>query len=56
MDLVALRTPAAPLARGLYESVYLTATAPDGDRALWLRHTWLKAPGSAPEIASAIVS
>lgn len=48
-DLGALRTPAVPLARGLYESLYLTATAPEGDRALWLRHTWLKAPGRQAE-------
>ena len=38
-DLAELRTPTA---RGpLYESLYLTATSPDGTRALWLRHTWL---------------
>ena len=38
-DLWDLRTPTA---RGpLYESLYLTATSPDGTRALWLRHTWL---------------
>jgi hypothetical protein len=38
-DLGELRTPTA---RGrLYESLYLTATSPDGARALWLRHTWL---------------
>ncbi|MCU1600448.1 MAG: hypothetical protein JWO22_1157 [Frankiales bacterium] len=48
-DLVALRHPAAPLGRGLYESLYLTATSPEGDRALWLRHTWLKAPGKQPQ-------
>lgn len=35
-DLWELRKPA----RG-YESLYLTATSPDGTQALWLRHTWL---------------
>jgi hypothetical protein len=44
-DLAALRTPEVSLADGLYESLYLTATSPEGDRALWLRHTWLKHPG-----------
>lgn len=48
-DLVALRHPGTPLGHGLYESLYLTATSPEGDRALWLRHTWLKAPGQQPE-------
>ncbi|MCU1588298.1 MAG: hypothetical protein JWN31_1791 [Frankiales bacterium] len=48
-DLAQLRTPGVPLARGLYESLYLTATAPEGDRALWLRHTWLKVPGQPAE-------
>ena len=44
-DLAELRTPHAALSRGLYESLYLTATSPEGDRSLWLRHTWLKHPG-----------
>jgi hypothetical protein len=35
-DLWELRKP-----RAGYESLYLTATSPDGTRALWLRHTWL---------------
>ena len=48
-DLAELRTPGVPLARGLYESLYLTATSPEGDRALWLRHTWLKSPGRPAE-------
>ena len=48
-DLAALRTPDVPMARGLYESLYLTATSAEGDRALWLRHTWLKAPGEPAE-------
>lgn len=48
-DLAALRTPDVPRARGLYESLYLTATSPEGDRALWLRHTWLKPPGEPAE-------
>lgn len=48
-DLAALRTPDVPLGRGLYESLYLTATSPGGDQALWLRHTWLKLPGQRAE-------
>jgi hypothetical protein len=48
-DLGALRMPLVPSGKGLYESLYLTATAPDGERALWLRHTWLKEPGQDPE-------
>jgi hypothetical protein len=48
-DLGALRTPLVPVGKGLYESLYLTATDVDGKRALWLRHTWLKRPGQAPE-------
>ena len=48
-DLAALRTPTVSRARGLYESLYLTATSPEGDRALWLRHTWLKRPGQPAE-------
>jgi len=41
--------PMVPPGKGLYESLYLTATAPDGERALWLRHTWLKHPDGVPE-------
>ena len=48
-DLSALRIPSVPLGEGLYESLYLTAIDADGRRALWLRHTWLKHPGEAPE-------
>jgi hypothetical protein len=39
------RAPSARLAKALYESHYLTAADPAGGRALWLRHTALKAPG-----------
>jgi hypothetical protein len=42
------RAPAAPLGAALYESHYLTAVAPGGGRALWLRHTALKRPGDRP--------
>ena len=48
-DLAELRTPSVPPGKGLYESLYLTATDPQGGRALWLRHTWMKHPGAAPE-------
>jgi hypothetical protein len=48
-DLSDLRTPTVPPGKGLYESLYLTATDPKGDRPLWLRHTWLKNPGAAPK-------
>jgi hypothetical protein len=41
--------PSVPRGKGLYESLYLTATAPEGDRALWLRHIWLKRPRDVPE-------
>jgi hypothetical protein len=49
MDLATVRTPTVPLPRGFYESTYLVATDPAGGRALWLRDTWLKAPGAAAE-------
>src|ERR1700722_2788087 len=48
-DLGALRIPLVPASKGLYESLYLTATDANGKRALWLRHTWLKHPGKEPE-------
>ncbi|MGZ6604245.1 MAG: hypothetical protein ACXVFO_15510 [Solirubrobacteraceae bacterium] len=41
------RAPAAPVGAAVYESHYLTAAAPGGGRALWLRHTALKRPGEA---------
>ena len=47
-DLALLRSPLAARGKGLYESLYLTATDPAGGRALWLRHTWLKRPGEDP--------
>lgn len=39
------RAPGAPIRSRLYESHYLTAVAPDGGRAVWLRYTSLKARG-----------
>jgi len=52
MTPVQLRSPArfpqvAP-ARGHYESYYLKAADPAGGRAVWIRHTVLRAPGHAP--------
>jgi hypothetical protein len=48
-DFGALRMPSVPPGKGFYESLYLTATAPDGGRALWLRQIWLKHPNDVPE-------
>ena len=48
-DLGTLRIPTVRRGKAFYESLYLTATAPDGQRALWLRRTWLKHPGKMPE-------
>jgi len=42
------RFPAVDQAAGHYESFYLKAVAPEGGRALWIRHTVHKRPGSAP--------
>jgi hypothetical protein len=42
------RAPAAALAAPLYESHYLTAVAPGGGRALWLRYTSHKEAGAPP--------
>ncbi len=41
------RAPLAPLRGALYESHYLTAIAPGGGRAVWLRYTALKERGHA---------
>jgi hypothetical protein len=48
MDLAAARFPAVDRARPFYESFYLTAYDPGAARAVWIRHTVWKAPGSAP--------
>jgi hypothetical protein len=45
MDLAVARAPHAPLGAPLYESHYVTATAPGGRRALWLRYTAHKERG-----------
>ncbi len=44
-DLEAPRARAAPLKAKLYESHYLTAVAPEGGRAVWIRYTTDKRPG-----------
>ena len=44
-DLVAPRFPHAGPGDGLYESYYLTAHSPKGDRALWIRYTVHQRPG-----------
>jgi hypothetical protein len=50
--LVAVRTearfPSIPAASGHYESFYLKAAAPEGGRAVWIRHTVHKRPERAP--------
>jgi hypothetical protein len=40
------RVPTTPRAAALYESYYLTASDPVSGRAVWLRYTALKRPGS----------
>lgn len=39
------RFPSIPPDRGHYESFYLKAAAPEGGRAIWLRHTFHRRPG-----------
>lgn len=46
-DLAAARAPSAPHGARLYESHYLTAVAPDGGRAVWIRYTTDKSAGDA---------
>lgn len=46
------RLPTAPLGAALYESHYLTATCPDGGRAVWVRHTALKRPGEPARLTA----
>ena len=41
----AVRFPAVPAERGHYESFYLKAAAPEGGRAIWIRHTIHRRPG-----------
>jgi hypothetical protein len=41
----AARFPDVPSARGHYESFYLKAAAPEGGRAVWIRHTVHRRPG-----------
>jgi hypothetical protein len=45
------RFPALDRAAGHYESFYLKAAAPEGGRALWIRHTVHKRPGQEPTAA-----
>ncbi|HYF24479.1 MAG TPA: hypothetical protein VD931_01930 [Baekduia sp.] len=47
-DLATPRFPSVPEGKGHYESFYLTATAPQGGRAVWVRNTILKRPGAPP--------
>lgn len=42
------RFPALDEGAGHYESFYLKAAAPEGGRAVWIRHTVHKRPGAAP--------
>ncbi len=42
------RFPSIPATDGHYESFYLKAAAPDGGRAVWIRHTVHKRPGEEP--------
>ena len=42
------RFPSIPAADGHYESFYLKAAAPEGGRAIWIRHTVHKRPGEEP--------
>lgn len=48
MDLAHARFPGVGAAEAFYESFYLTAHDPDAPRALWIRYTVWKAPGSPP--------
>ena len=48
MDLAVARAPLAPPGAPLYESHYVTAAAPGGGRALWLRYTAHKERGEPP--------
>ena len=50
------RYPTVPLARGHYESYYLTAHHPTEPRAIWIRSTVLKGPGDEPVGGSWITS
>ena len=52
IPLASPRAPAAPLGAALYESHYLTAAAPAGGRALWLRFTALKRPGEPAHLTT----
>jgi hypothetical protein len=52
IPLAAPRAPTAPLSAALYESHYLTAAAPAGARALWLRFTALKRPGELAHLTT----
>ena len=52
IPLAAPRAPAAPPGAALYESHYLTAAAPAGGRALWLRFTALKRPGEPAHLTT----
>jgi hypothetical protein len=42
------RFPKVPADAGHYESFYLKAAAPEGGRAIWIRHTVHKRPGEDP--------
>ena len=42
------RFPSVPPGEGHYESFYLKAAAPEGGRAVWIRHTIHKRPGADP--------
>ncbi len=42
------RFPTVPADAGHYESFYLKAAAPEGGRAIWIRHTVHKRPGTEP--------
>lgn len=42
------RYPKVPAGSGHYESFYLKAAAPEGGRAIWIRHTVHKRPGEEP--------
>ncbi len=48
----AARFPTVPPERGHYESFYLKAVAPEGGRAIWIRHTFHRRPG---EVATGAV-
>jgi hypothetical protein len=46
---VAAIYPKAPIEKGMYESFYLRAVAPDEPLGAWLRYTVHKPPGRAPQ-------